>query len=227
MTEAVGPPQAEDLVSVGSRVSWGAIFAGALLALALYSLFAVLGAAVGLTVDARVEPAQLRLAAVLWAIVTAGAALFVGGLVASPPHVGARGPPRRRLGRSGAGRRGAAGPDRGVAHAGPGADRRGGGGRRGPPADGRPAGVVHVRRHLDVDAGGRPGGVGRGRSDVSRRRRANPPLARAGGSPSTAPALFGRSAGPRRSAGGIAVAPATAGESHRTGGGAWQGPRSR
>jgi hypothetical protein len=88
MSEVVKPPQAEDLVSVGSRVSWGAIFAGALLALALYVLLTVLGAAVGLSVNDRVEPSKLRMAAVLWTVVTVSAALFVGGLVTSLFTVG-------------------------------------------------------------------------------------------------------------------------------------------
>jgi hypothetical protein len=88
MAEAVTTPRAEDLVSVGSRISWGAIFAGALLALGLYFLFTVLGGAVGLTVNERVEPANLRLAAILWTIVTISAALFVGGLVTSLFTVG-------------------------------------------------------------------------------------------------------------------------------------------
>jgi hypothetical protein len=88
VAETVRTPQAEDLVSVGSRISWGAIFAGALLALALYFLLTVLGGAVGLTVNERVEPSKLRLAAVLWTVVTISAALFVGGLVTSLFTVG-------------------------------------------------------------------------------------------------------------------------------------------
>ena len=39
-------PSVRNLVSVGTRVSWGAIFAGAILALAISLLCATLGAAV-------------------------------------------------------------------------------------------------------------------------------------------------------------------------------------
>lgn len=88
MAGAVTTARAEDLVSVGSRISWGAIFAGALLALALYFLFTVLGGAVGLTVNERVDPSKLRLAAVLWTAATISVALFVGGLVTSLFTVG-------------------------------------------------------------------------------------------------------------------------------------------
>ena len=46
MVDQVTESRPQDLVSVGSRISWGAIFAGAVLALGLYSLFTILGGAV-------------------------------------------------------------------------------------------------------------------------------------------------------------------------------------
>jgi hypothetical protein len=88
MAEQVTTPRMEDLVSVGSRISWGAIAAGAVVALALQFLLAVLGGAVGLSISDRVDPTDLRTGAVVWAIVTVCAALFVGGMVTSQFTVG-------------------------------------------------------------------------------------------------------------------------------------------
>jgi hypothetical protein len=76
-------PRQEDLVSVGTRVSWGAILAGSLLALGLYFLFASLGTAVGLSISDRTSPTTLKTGTILWAFLTTIAALFVGGLVTS------------------------------------------------------------------------------------------------------------------------------------------------
>jgi hypothetical protein len=81
-------PQAEDLFSVGSRVNWQGILGGALVALALYFMFTVLGAAVGLTVGDRFKPANLTMAVVVWSILTLAVALFVGGVLASMFTVG-------------------------------------------------------------------------------------------------------------------------------------------
>lgn len=88
MAEQVTTPRAEDLVSVGSRISWGAILAGTMVALALQFLLAVLGGAVGVSISDRVDPGNLRTAAVIWAIVTTCAAVFVGGMVTSQFTVG-------------------------------------------------------------------------------------------------------------------------------------------
>ena len=74
------PLRAEDVMSVGTRVSWGAIVAGAVLALALFFLLTLLGSAVGVSLTDRVEAGNLRTAAVVWTIVTTCAAVFVGGL---------------------------------------------------------------------------------------------------------------------------------------------------
>ena len=81
-------PRAEDVVSVGTRVSWPAILAGAVLALAMYFLLAILGGAVGVSVKDRVDPNKLQTGAFIWAIVTTCAALFVGGVVTSQFTVG-------------------------------------------------------------------------------------------------------------------------------------------
>jgi hypothetical protein len=85
---AESTPRAEDVVSVGTRVSWSAIFAGAILALAIYFLLAILGGAVGVSISDRVDATKLRTGALIWAIVTTCAALFVGGIVTSQFTVG-------------------------------------------------------------------------------------------------------------------------------------------
>jgi hypothetical protein len=78
----------QDVVPVGSRISWGAIFAGALLALGLYSLFTVLGGAVGLSISDRVNPGSLKTAAIAWALLILLVSVFVGGVVTSQFTVG-------------------------------------------------------------------------------------------------------------------------------------------
>jgi len=86
--KVVKTPRAEDLVSVGTRVSWNAIAAGAFTALAIYFLLGSLGTAVGLSVVDKANPGTLNTGAVIWAFLTTIAALFVGGLVASLFTVG-------------------------------------------------------------------------------------------------------------------------------------------
>jgi uncharacterized membrane protein len=78
----------EDLLPVRSRVSWGAIFAGAVVALALYFLLTLLGGAVGLSVGDRVRPQQLATGAAVWAVLVTVLSLFVGGYVTSQCSVG-------------------------------------------------------------------------------------------------------------------------------------------
>jgi hypothetical protein len=88
MANSVSTPQAEDLFSVGSRVSWSAILGGGLVSLALYFMFMTLGAAVGLSISDRVRPHTLQVTAVVWSILTLSIALFVGGVMASLFTVG-------------------------------------------------------------------------------------------------------------------------------------------
>lgn len=88
MTDPMPLPSARDVWSVGSRISWGAIGGGALVALAIYFLLTVLGAAVGLTVNERVKPTTIQTGAVLWVFVTLSVALFVGGMMTSLFTVG-------------------------------------------------------------------------------------------------------------------------------------------
>jgi len=89
MAEAThNTPQMEDMVSVGTRIKWGPIFAGALIALGLYFLFGLLGAAVGLTVSDRVNPNNLKIGVIVWNVLIICVSLFVGGLITSQFMVG-------------------------------------------------------------------------------------------------------------------------------------------
>src|ERR1700730_4283341 len=88
MDQQVTLPRPEDLVSVGSRISWGAIFAGAVLALGLYSLFSIVGGAVGLSISERVDQSPLKTATMAWALLTLLVAIFAGGAVTSQFTVG-------------------------------------------------------------------------------------------------------------------------------------------
>ncbi len=81
-------PALEDLRSVGTRIRWGAILAGASLALGIYFLLGILGAAVGLSISDKMNPATLTNGAIAWAVFTTCTALFVGGVVASVFTVG-------------------------------------------------------------------------------------------------------------------------------------------
>lgn len=80
--------QAEDLVPVRSRINWGAIVAGSVLALALYFLLTLLGGAIGFSVSDKVEAKNLGIGAAVFAIVVTALCLFVGGFVASQLTVG-------------------------------------------------------------------------------------------------------------------------------------------
>ncbi len=79
---------AEDLVSVRSRISWGAIMAGSVLALALYFLLTLLGGAIGFSISDKTSAQTLGTAAAVWAIVVTAICLFVGGFIASQLTVG-------------------------------------------------------------------------------------------------------------------------------------------
>ncbi len=86
MNNAVVHP--EDVLAVRSRVSWGAIFAGAMVALALYFLLTLLGGAIGLSVRDTIRSGNLETGAAVWAIVATALSLFVGGYVTSLCTVG-------------------------------------------------------------------------------------------------------------------------------------------
>jgi len=80
--------RAEDVLPVRSRVSWGAIFAGSVLALAAYLIFTLLGTAIGLTVSNSARAETLQTGAAIWVIASLAIALFVGGWVTTQLTVG-------------------------------------------------------------------------------------------------------------------------------------------
>jgi len=82
--------ETQDVVSVGSRVSWGAVFAGAVVALTLTVFLSVLGAALGLTVlhDTNTRADHIATGAGIWTIASLLIALFIGGMVTSRTTVG-------------------------------------------------------------------------------------------------------------------------------------------
>ena len=79
---------AEDMVAVRSRISWGAITAGAVLALSLYFALTLLGGAIGLSIGGKTSAETLEVSAAIWAIVTTALCLFAGGYMASQLTVG-------------------------------------------------------------------------------------------------------------------------------------------
>lgn len=80
--------ETKDLLPVHSRVSWSAILAGAVMALAVYLLLSVLGVALGLSVSGQVGDKTLGIGAATWAVVTILLSLFLGGCVTSQCTVG-------------------------------------------------------------------------------------------------------------------------------------------
>lgn len=80
--------QPRDVRSVGTRVSWSAIWAGSLLALGMCVLFTSLGTAVGLSMSDRVSASTFRYSTVIWAMIVTCVALFTGGAVTSLMTVG-------------------------------------------------------------------------------------------------------------------------------------------
>jgi hypothetical protein len=73
----------EDLLPVRSRLSWGAILGGAVVAMATYFLFTLLGGAVGFSISENVEGETLGVGAAIWAVAAAVIAFFIGGYVTS------------------------------------------------------------------------------------------------------------------------------------------------
>ena len=73
----------EDLAPVGSRLSWGAILAGAVVAFVVHFVLGLVGVALGLTLASDGRTENLGTAAAVYAVVVALAALFVGGCVTS------------------------------------------------------------------------------------------------------------------------------------------------
>jgi hypothetical protein len=83
------PVSFEDVSSVGSRISWGAILAGAVMTIATYLVLTFLFAALGLSLtDAGVRANQVGTGALIAAIVALALALFFGGWVTTQLSVG-------------------------------------------------------------------------------------------------------------------------------------------
>jgi hypothetical protein len=81
-------PSAVDIMGVRSRVSWGAIVAGAMVALTIYVVLSVLGVALGIEVAVRGDSDQLGAGAAIYSIVSLLLAMFFGGWTTSRMAVG-------------------------------------------------------------------------------------------------------------------------------------------
>lgn len=73
----------KDVMSVGSRISWGAVFAGAVVGLAMLLGFGVLGLATGLTTQDSLSSRTLYIMGAIVSAVATLAAYFISGLVSS------------------------------------------------------------------------------------------------------------------------------------------------
>jgi hypothetical protein len=80
--------RAQDTLPVRSRVSWGAVLAGAVVAFAVCLLFGFLGTAVGLSVRPHVTGQELGTGTVIYSIVVTLVSLGIGGCVATRCAVG-------------------------------------------------------------------------------------------------------------------------------------------
>ena len=81
-------PRAADLLAVRSRVSWGAIAAGAMVSLSIYVILAMLGIALGVESVVRDAGPRLASGAAIYSIVTLLLAMFFGGWATSRLAVG-------------------------------------------------------------------------------------------------------------------------------------------
>jgi hypothetical protein len=72
-----------DVFSVGSRVSWSAIVAGAAVALALNAILWMGGLAIGITVVDKVSGRMMTIWSAVWVLVSTLVSMFAGGLVVS------------------------------------------------------------------------------------------------------------------------------------------------
>jgi len=75
--------EAHDLTSVGSRVSWGAVLAGAAIALALNAVLWLGGIALGITLLDQVNGRTLTTVGAIWMLASTLFSLFVGGFMVS------------------------------------------------------------------------------------------------------------------------------------------------
>jgi hypothetical protein len=87
MSTGTGPNPA-DLLAVKSRVSWGAIAAGAMVALTIYIVLTLLGLALGVEVAVRGTDSGLGAGTAIYSIVVLLLAMFFGGWATSRLAVG-------------------------------------------------------------------------------------------------------------------------------------------
>lgn len=81
--EAAARPEAHDIWSVGSRVSWQAVLAGVVTALAISALLTALASAIGLSTMDYARPKTITIiAGILWVFIML-VSMFVGGYVAT------------------------------------------------------------------------------------------------------------------------------------------------
>lgn len=73
----------EDLIPVHSRVSWGAITAGSVIALAMYFLLTLLGGVIGFTLTDYARADTIGTMTAVWAIAVTAVCLYMGGFIAS------------------------------------------------------------------------------------------------------------------------------------------------
>src|SRR3954449_4728987 len=81
-------PSTADLLAVRSRVSWGAIAAGAMVALTIYIVLTLLGLALGVEAAARGGDQRLGIGTAIYSIVVLLLAMFFGGWATSRLAVG-------------------------------------------------------------------------------------------------------------------------------------------
>jgi ABC-type transport system involved in multi-copper enzyme maturation permease subunit len=81
-------PSAADLLAVRSRVSWGAIAAGAMVALTIYIVLTILGVALGIELAVRGSGADLGAGSAIYSIIALLLAMFFGGWATSRLAVG-------------------------------------------------------------------------------------------------------------------------------------------
>jgi Uncharacterized protein conserved in bacteria (DUF2188) len=85
---AEGRPETEDLVGVGSRVSWGAVLAGVVVAVTTYFTLSFLVLAIGLSTMDRLSDRNFNITTAAVSAVILLVSMFVGGLVASRATAG-------------------------------------------------------------------------------------------------------------------------------------------
>jgi hypothetical protein len=81
-------PSAVDLLAVRSRVSWGAIAAGAMVALTIYVVLSMLGVALGIELALRGSGGDVGAGAAIYSILVLLLAMFFGGWATSRLAVG-------------------------------------------------------------------------------------------------------------------------------------------